>query len=1220
MFRKSLASQVVLFALLIGLQTANLVSAAEGPAADDADAHFVAQYVGPFGAQPGVPLAQGAIIRIEGHPRTSAALQLEIPMQDQTNLRLSLRPNSVRDAGYQLREQVADGTWRVLDSGPERTFTGEVEGDPGSWVAGSWLSEGMFARVAFSDGASVWIQPLAEFIPGADGALHVVYRAEDTLCQGDCGTQSEAESGGSAGDGGPAGTCGGSVCVAQIACDADVEYYNARGNSTHNTQDRIHAIINVMNHQYVREVQITHVITTVLVRTAEPDPYSSNVSDTLMCQFITEWTDNQTAITRDLAKLFTGRDISGSTVGQAANTGQICDNNGFCTAGLDNGAYCYSQSDFSSNFACQTDVAAHQIGHLWGAFDCNCPNSTMNSTISCANTFANSGGVSVAEIDAHADQVLCLTALNNPPANDTCDDAVILPGSGTYAGSNVNSSTDGGALNCGILSGDVGGGRSDVYWRITASANGTASIDTCGSNFDTMLSIHSGCPATPANQIVCNDDCGGDCDLDSCLAFSVTSGTSYYIRVSGYGGATGSITLNVNGPFTPGNNSCANARAVEDGTATDGSLALATNDGSANCGTSATNPDVWYTFTAGPCGGSLLVDTCGTHDRQGQDTGMDTVLSIHSGCPGTSGNQLVCVDDASPACPGDAGLIRDSRATVTLTPNQTVLIRVSHFSTAIDDGFFFLHVDFTDAVLAPAITGIGNASLDCGDAYTGPTPALTNPGCMSPVTWSLVTGPSGMTINSSSGVVTWPTPTTAGSPHMITIRATNSTGFDDESWFLTVNRLPPVIVPIGNESHTCGGAYTGPTPVLANGSCMIPATWSLVTGPSGMTINTSTGVVSWPTPTTAGSPHTITIRATNSAGFDDESWQLTVDLANPVVNDIPNGSATCGSAYTSPTPTLTNPTCMNPVVWSLRSGPSGMTINAATGVVSWPTPTPAGSMHTIVIRATNSAGFDDEGWRIAVENALPIVNDVPNGIHDCGLPYTGPTPSVTNSACMNPINWSLVTAPAGMTIDSATGIVTWPAPTAAGSPHTITIRATNSAGFDDETWILRVSIIAPVIVDIPNATIPEGSPYTGPTPAIIDPDCMLALTWSLVTGPTGMVINPGTGVLSWPGPISAGSPHAVTIRATNAVGFDDESWMLTVTSTGCPTTCGDMNCDGLVNNFDINPFVMALSDPVLYEASFPDCNLMNGDIDENGLLNNFDINPFVECISLGGCP
>lgn len=917
----------------------------------------------------GLPhLADGMVVQFDAPPENRSNHRLRVALIGKKTVALDLRPISLRDPHYELREQLADGSWRAVDPGPENTYTGTVAGEPDGFVAASWTGEGLLACVEFADGQKHWLQPLSDFMAGADPGLHVAYRGTDTHCEGFCGNPGLAELPTPTGSTGPRGGCGGDICVAQLACDADFEYYTARGSSTHAAQDRIHAILNVMNHQYVREVQITHVITTVLVRTAEPDPYTSNISDTLLCEFITEWTNNQFAITRDVAKLFTGRDISGATIGQAANFGQICDNSGFCTAGLDNGAYCYTQSDFSASFACQTDLAAHEMGHLWGAHHCNCPSSTMNSSITCVNTFTNSGGVSQAEIDAHADAVACLTALQSPPANDTCDDATILPGGGTYAGSNLNSSTDGGAIGCGPLGGNVGGGRNDVFFRITALANGTASVDACGSNFDTMVSIHSGCPATPANQIACNDDCGGSpCGCcDSCLTFAGTSGTTYYIRVAGYNGATGSITLNVSGPFVPGNNACANAIPVTDGTAINGTLALASNDGAATCGSSSSNPDAWYTFTAGPCGGVLTVDTCGTHDRLGQDTGMDTVVSIHSACPGTTGNQLTCNDDASPACAGDAGLIRDSRATATLSPNQSVRIRVSHFSTAIDDGFFRLNVSFQDALAAPVVNAIGNEAHDCGGAYTGPTPGLTNAACMTPVTWSLVNGPAGMTISASTGVVSWPVPTPSGSPHTITIRATNATAFDDETWTLTVALLEPVANNIPNAAHPCGSHYNSPMPTLTIPGCMGPVTWSLITAPAGATINASTGVVSWPTPTSVGTPHTFLIRATNTAGFDDEGWRLAVDPIAPIVSAIPNGSHNCGMAYTGPTPTLTNSTCMGTVTWSLAAGPVGMTIHSGTGVVSWPAPTSAGSPHNISIRATNAAGIDNEAWSLTV--------------------------------------------------------------------------------------------------------------------------------------------------------------------------------------------------------------------------------------------------------------
>lgn len=65
---------------------------------------------------------------------------------------------------------------------------------------------------------------------------------------------------------------------------------------------------------------------------------------------------------------------------------------------------------------------------------------------------------------------------------------------------------------------------------------------------------------------------------------------------------------------------------------------------------------------------------------------------------------------------------------------------------------------------------------------------------------------------------------------------------------------------------------------------------------------------------------------------------------------------------------------------------------------------------------------------------------------------------------------------------------------------------------------------------------------------------------------------------------------------------------------------GDMNCDGLVNNFDIDPFVLALVTPQAYVLAFPNCNILNGDVDHSGTLTNFDIDPFVVCLVNFGCP
>ena len=64
-----------------------------------------------------------------------------------------------------------------------------------------------------------------------------------------------------------------------------------------------------------------------------------------------------------------------------------------------------------------------------------------------------------------------------------------------------------------------------------------------------------------------------------------------------------------------------------------------------------------------------------------------------------------------------------------------------------------------------------------------------------------------------------------------------------------------------------------------------------------------------------------------------------------------------------------------------------------------------------------------------------------------------------------------------------------------------------------------------------------------------------------------------------------------------------------------PWPPGDLNCDGNVDFGDINPFVLALTNPAGYAAAFPNCNILNGDINGDGLVDFGDINPFVRLLT-----
>jgi subtilisin family serine protease len=76
-----------------------------------------------------------------------------------------------------------------------------------------------------------------------------------------------------------------------------------------------------------------------------------------------------------------------------------------------------------------------------------------------------------------------------------------------------------------------------------------------------------------------------------------------------------------------------------------------------------------------------------------------------------------------------------------------------------------------------------------------------------------------------------------------------------------------------------------------------------------------------------------------------------------------------------------------------------------------------------------------------------------------------------------------------------------------------------------------------------------------------------------------------------------------------------------VNSNGIPDECesvGDLNCDGVTDFADINPFVLYLSNFGLWQATFPGCDPLNGDINGDGVYGQAsfgDINPFVALLS-----
>jgi hypothetical protein len=253
-----------------------------------------------------------------------------------------------------------------------------------------------------------------------------------------------------------------------------------------------------------------------------------------------------------------------------------------------------------------------------------------------------------------------------PPSNDLCQNAIEIFLGNTLNGTNVSAGTEAGA-NCASSS------NADVFYGFIPACTATYRFETGPSTFDSVLSIHSGCPATTGNIIACNDDITPGSNLGSRVEVTLTGGTVYYIRVAKFGTATaGAFTLTATSTTPPANDACTSAATLAIGSTSFNNCLAATDSGlpTTACASSA-GRDLWYQYTADRPG-RTVIDTCGSS--------FDTVLEVFNSACGTATPAIACSDD-TPACVNN-----NSRVSFVAVAGTTYRVRVSGFSGNVGNG------------------------------------------------------------------------------------------------------------------------------------------------------------------------------------------------------------------------------------------------------------------------------------------------------------------------------------------------------------------------------------------------------------------------------------------------------------------------------------------------------------------------------------------------------
>jgi hypothetical protein len=312
-------------------------------------------------------LADGRVVTLDLPADAGAAFSFALELEGAPR-EIHLQPYSVRAEGYELRVRGPHGI-EVHPPTVETSYRGQVEGHPQSLVAVN-LFRGQLQGILRLEPGAPWygVQPVSGLLADAAGDQHLVYLETQVLpmdvhCGGaiDVLRDPTIRTGGPGGGGAAEGADGTSTKICEIAIDSDVEFFQKNQSSVPSTENDITNVINAVEAIYESDADVLYDITVIYVETAEPDPYSTSSAGSLLDQFQNHWNSQHQGDQRDVAHLFTGKNIIGGTIG-IAYLNVICNKSQ---------AYGLSESKFTGSFTFRVGLTAHELGHNWSASHCD---------------------------------------------------------------------------------------------------------------------------------------------------------------------------------------------------------------------------------------------------------------------------------------------------------------------------------------------------------------------------------------------------------------------------------------------------------------------------------------------------------------------------------------------------------------------------------------------------------------------------------------------------------------------------------------------------------------------------------------------------------------------------------------------------------------------------------------------------------------------------------
>ncbi len=400
--------------------------------------------------------------------------------------------------------------------------------------------------------------------------------------------------------------------------------------------------------------------------------------------------------------------------------------------------------------------------------------------------------------------------------------------------------------------------------------------------------------------------------------------------------------------------------------------------------------------------------------------------------------------------------------------------------------------------------------------------------------------PEGAMIDPLFGLFTWvPSEIQGPSTNSITIYLTSPNSalnpIDSQTFNVTVNEVnaAPVVDSIGPKRARTGVPLTFPVTAYDSDWPTNALIFTLDPGaPSGASVDPKTGVFSWTPTEEATGVHVITVRVT--------------DDGIPPTNSVTSFTVNVNGTNTPPIPAppenqvipelttlvVTNTAADGDIppdllAFELVSGPTGMSLNGANGVLTWtPSEAQGPSTNVIVVKVTDNG----EPPLNATSSFTVVVNEL-NSAPTLTVPSDQridelTTLVVTNTATdadipANVLSFELLSGPTGASLNSANGVLTWtPSEEQGPSTNVIVVKVTDN-GAPPLSATNSFTVVVNELNTAPTLTVPSDQRIDELATRVVtntatDTDIPAnVLTFELLSGPTGASLNSTNGVLTW---------------------------------------------------------------------------------------------------------